>query len=316
MLTRMCNRFRQKKDFGLELNDRIVLCLLFKIFRTSLFLLCLILAVGCDRSSQPTAPEPPLDLAPPAIKIQFPNEYPDNLVGRNVVLSVEAGIIRANWVQAIIDDRVVAVGERVQFGYLIDVSDFGTQGQKALTIRAGNEVGTAEESLTIKNNDSILTSEAMQFIQDYWSKTYDGILIRFNKTTIFVKNKNFPEIQNDFNKALEYWEKWSGLQFIITEKDDVRPIIFIEKSPKGPAGGGGFETALILLNDFVLSLNETRRLRVICHEIGHAIGIMGHPIDGSIMDGTVPGNLEKVRFHPYQQKAVKIVYSKPPGSTL
>lgn len=272
--------------------------------------------MGCNRGSQPTAPILPPEPKPPAVVIKFPTEYPYNLVGRDVMLTVEGGSIGANWIEAVIDGRVVANGQKVQFGFVIDISDFGAPGQKALTIRAGNEIGTTEESLIIKNNDSILTSEAMQFVQHNWSKTYDGILIRFNKKTIFVKNKNFPEIQADFNRGFEYWEKWSGLQFIITEKDDVRPIIFLEKDPSGLSAAPGFEKGVVTLSDFVLSLNETRRLVTICHEIGHAIGIMGHPIDGSIMDVTVPENLEKVRFHPYQQKAVKIVYSKPPGSTL
>jgi predicted Zn-dependent protease len=48
-------------------------------------------------------------------------------------------------------------------------------------------------------------------------------------------------------------------------------------------------------------------VKVVAHELGHALGINGHTKDYSIMN---PIDNEIMLLYPYQQQAIKILYNK------
>jgi len=287
-------------------------------------IILIIAAISFESCKGKNTPTQPWVLAP-VIKIQNPSGYPYNIVGQGTILTVTGQAWSIETISAIVDGRTVASAVNSakiwKWDFHLDINnDFSTPGRKNIIIRGLNQGESTDVTLEIINDENELRNQAIQFIHSDWIKAPDGGLARLIKTNVYVINENFPEIQNIIIAALGYMEEWTRLHFIFVHHENVTPIIIMRKVPEAVLGTSptpipAITQVLIRIGDRFIIFGYAYNVKSLCHEMGHAIGIAGHPHDGSIMETSTP-NIDPPIFHPYQQKAVTIVYSMPPGSKI
>ncbi|GBC85728.1 hypothetical protein HRbin11_02178 [bacterium HR11] len=318
-----------------------------------------VLAAGACRRENLTMPMIPA--RPPRFEIRYPLNYPANLVGDGTILSIEGALEGAVPVQRpedvvdrfelIIDGRRVGIFAPSQvvdeafctelglvgckgWPLLIDVREFGAPGRgKRLVLRAWKGSLMTEVALEFHYDNADLQQKALEFIRtrmvgtnpEKWNPEYRTH--RMSDVTIYYKNE-IPYYRDLIRRTLEdFVSKWTGLRFIETDREDVRPLIIYPHNgiccgatPKGENPANPYEITLALLSvdkgrlPPKLQLDD---LAIIAHETGHAIGLPHTECvngDHDFMADRCPySKASGLHLHPYQQMAVKMVYSKPPG---
>ena len=291
----------------------------------------------------------------PKVYISYPNgNFNDNVVADGIKLQVfgrcEAGSYPVSRLDVIIDGRVVAQLYNPASTFQLDVEEFGTPGAKQLVVRAVDSQGnTGEATVQIEHDPAKLEQLAREFLKRYCSFYDDNNrvyrLYRYGDlqdgpyakpVRIYI----WPEVQpyrRLVEEACRFWTRYTGIEFeVIDWKDemygkvplphcilrgkfdeDPYPIIAEAKRWYDPQGKPGkIAGGSITLYKGWLRLSDELKSLAIAHEFAHILVIpdsdQGHTDNNSFMDW----NLGKRYFHPYMQRAVRILYSKNPGDQI
>ena len=203
------------------------------------------------------------------------------------------------------------------WGFTCEVGYFGrSEGRKKVKVRIWNGDLPSEAVGYFEYNNAKLERITRNFLQQR-----DSPPIRYPGRRIYYLVEH-TETQSVVDWTLAYMGKRFGLTFISTRDYAVRPLLIFVK---GHCCGAfynsiyptefGPNTYEIYLAAVGVDEGPGTHPFVTCHEVGHVFQLphqyAGNYYRGSCMadDGTDVGP----RLHPYQQKAVQMIYSKPPG---
>jgi hypothetical protein len=295
--------------------------------------------------------EPPQE--PPRISISYPlDDGKQNLVGEGTLLTimgnVQAGSNPIQKIQVLEGSNVLQEWPISSSGeFRIDLGRFGKPGQKMLKIRAVDSSGLyGEASIQVVNDDTVLDAQAREFLRKYCTDAY-GKTIRFGNLTtgpytvpvnVYLDSSlgtHLTEVKHALEEAEKFWERYTGIEFRYINsypprpEDPKTPVIGIGAwwDKEGPGGAVAITTrgsqqdvheltdvGIVLYKGWLYE-SELDKIRTITHELGHCLVTELHT-DPSMYD--IMSNIpwEPFLWWPYEQKAVKILYSLPPGSQL
>ena len=295
---------------------------------------------------------PPPSVTPPSVSLSYPpQDGKVNVVGEGVKLtligSVQAGSYPVSRLQVLDSDGSLLQEWVVNEGvFRVDLERFGLIGQKTVKVRVVDTAGNyGETQLQLINDPALLENLAREFLRRYCAAG-DGKLVRFgdlndgplaNPVRVYL----WPEVQpyaSLVQQACSFWESYTRIRFELIQRapteSDPAPRIAIDAKFNSDAGyaavtsrGTTSSTYKIDFGSITLyrgwyTTDETDKWQTLAHEIGHVIlmttgrGVdgQGHTDDGSIMDYR-PGPI-RLFLHPYQQRAIQILYSSNPGNPL
>ncbi len=286
--------------------------------------------VGCrgDRSAG-------LDVLEPQIWIFEDYTSPYNIVGEGAPLQVlmKVSPIQGNAsvkiVDAVYNGRVLASTSYIQdphsgfkFTTLMVPFDGVSEGEGNLIVRARSFGGIAEEQIHVRVNNAEVNRLAREFIRKYWEKDGQGRYMRLTSRTVYYV---IDPITTAFEKLIrraihEYLIPWTGLTFVEADTEDKRPIIVIKedyvfggKEYGYLYGSPRYRCEFNILNGknyfqfLQVSLETFLFFTLRCIGAGN---VRDHD-DNSILYGWGGGD---PKLHPYQMKAIRMVYSKPFGA--
>ncbi len=210
--------------------------------------------------------------------------------------------------------------------------DFGPPGHnKTLTVRVWNGNQYGEDTILFDYDDAELEQAAREYIHNNmlgypWRGTLS--IERFISKKIYYYSEGTV-----IDDLIDFTVKWMGrrlgLTFIKTNDPTVRPLIYYRKNLCcGLYEGDGPPNIPFARNFAVVGADRGVRpptfwgisgyIQIICHETGHAIGL---PHDNEVvywdscMQSSAYEDHPRVQFilHAFQQRAVRMVYNKPPG---
>ncbi len=210
--------------------------------------------------------------------------------------------------------------------------DFGPPGHnKTLTVRVWNGNRYGEDTILFDYDDAELEQAAREYIHNNmlgypWRGTLS--IERFISKRIYYYSEGTV-----IDDLIDFTVKWMGrrlgLTFIKTHDPTVRPLIYYRKNLCcGLYEGDGPPNIPFARNFAVVGADRGVRpptfwgisgyIQIICHETGHAIGL---PHDNEVvywdscMQSSAYEDHPRVQFilHAFQQRAVRMVYNKPPG---
>ena len=291
---------------------------------------------------------PPPSVTPPRVYITYPRStFNDNIVGPGVKLQVfgrfSAGTYPVTRLEVLVDGRVVVQLDNPSFDFQFDVEEFGAPGSKQLLIRAVDSQGnTGEASVTIENNPTLLEQLAVEFLRQYctfagnrlyrYGDFQDGPFAR--PVRVYLSDNEVISYHNVVQRACNFWQRYTGIRFEVVDDPSNQPLPlpyilifgkfnddpgYIASAKRGydPTGiTGKIVAGYITLYKGWLQLSDDLKSLAIAHEFAHILVIpdsdQGHTNNNSFMDW----NLGKRYFHPYMQRAVRILYTKNPGDQI
>lgn len=225
---------------------------------------------------------------------------------------------------------------------------FGGPGRHVLTVRAMQGAYVGEASVEMLHDDARLEALALDYIRLNMAGVGPAAdphacIARLSDTTVYVRNDVGPEVQPLLEDMLRnYMEPATGLRFVFTDRLDVRPLIVYLEG--GPGAGGCTQRGYPGPDVNPANPYETwcwalkvgrrgpppadvqayfSRMDLYMHETGHAVGFPHDATDcvpGSSACGdprfccSFMGNCGGLlTVHAYQQRAIRMVYGKPPG---
>jgi hypothetical protein len=229
----------------------------------------------------------------------------------------------------------------------VDLSNFGSLGRKNVIVRIVDSAGLyGEQSISIINDEALLDEAAREFLRKYSCDAYSKT-IRFGDLTtgpytvpvnIYLDSSlgnHLSEVKDTLLKAEEFWKHYTGIKFQYINsypprpQDPKTPVIGIGAwwDEEGPGGAvaitsRGTQQDIHELTDVGITLYkgwldecELDKIRTLTHELGHCLVTELHT-DPDMYD--IMSNIpwEPFLWWPYEQKAVKILYSLPPGTQL
>ncbi len=284
--------------------------------------------VGCrgDRSAG-------LDVLEPQIWIFEDYTSPYNIVGEGAPLQVlmKVSPIQGNAsvkiVDAVYNGRVLASTSYIQdphsgfkFTTLMVPFDGVSEGEGNLIVRARSFGGIAEEQIHVRVDNAEVNRLAREYIRKYWEKDGQGRYMRLTSRRVYYVVYPLTDV---FAKMVrrafdEYLTPWTGLTFVETQTEDREPIIVVKESEDEQSGIlYGAPRYRCKFNVWVNS-HSSQAMKVYL-DIFLVLSMRCIGLDfirdhdnKSIMAGQWGGKY--LRLHPYQMKAIRMVYSKPFGA--
>ncbi len=283
--------------------------------------------MGCrgDRSAG-------LDVLEPQIWIFDDFSPPYNIVGRDVPFHVPVNVFpyegnaSVKVVDAVYNGHVLASTSRIQdpelgFKYtnLFIPFDGVSEGEGNLIVRARSFGGIAEEQIHVRVDNAEVNRLAREYIRKYWEKDGQGRYMRLTSRRVYYVVYPLADV---FAKMVrrafdEYLTPWTGLTFVETQTEDREPIIVVkevEDDSRGILyGSPRYRCDINIWGTYYSSQSMKVYLDILLVFSLRCIGldfVKDHD-DKSIMYGW---GGKYLRLHPYQMKAIRMVYSKPFGA--
>jgi hypothetical protein len=219
--------------------------------------------------------------------------------------------------------------------FRIDLSNFGSRGEKTLKIRIVDSINLySETQIQVINDDNLLEEKAREFLRKY-NVLGDGGTARLGNLQtgpyarpVRVYINTVQQWKDLIQKACSFWTQYTGIQFELTTftGSAESPCIVIadytneDKYCVADTYRGYIQDphdydGVIRLYKGWLDEGELDKIRTLTHELGHCLVTELHT-DPDMYD--IMSNIpwEPFLWWPYEQKAVKILYSLPPGTQL
>ncbi len=292
------------------------------------FLLFLILTIGmgmgCQNNELPTTPH-----NPPRFDIQADYAPPNNVGGSDVYLQVPMRVYPTDGpdavrvVEALYDGQIIASTTNIKISTSITnlfiPFDRLPNGSVDIIVRARSMGGIASQSIRLQVNPARLEQLARDYIHRFWWKDSLGRYVRFISRNIYylIKTDN-SQLADEFREAItEILVPWTGLNFIETTSENKKPIVILHtftdsRWPHALLYGIPVTKCELYLKDDTDVTFVRGFTRDALKLILQCMGLTNNTSydDGSIMSWASGSRL----LHPYQMKAIRMVYSKPFGA--
>ncbi len=292
---------------------------------TGVLLIIFFVGIGCQRSQQVTLPH-----TPPRIEIKADYTPPKNVVGPDVYLQVPMKVYPADGpdavrvVEALYKGTIIASTTNIKLPIydtnLFIPFDKIPPGPAEIHIRARSMGGEARKTIIVEVNSQRLEDLALDYIHKFWDRDGYGRYIRLASRSVFyiIKGKNEKLVNEYRNMAIrEYLIPWTGLNFIETNHENKDPLLVLNilpelnKSYLAVRYGTPIKKCEVYTDEIPgigidAFLLESLTGTLLC--IG--LNYIKDPNEQSIV-GWYSANMI---LHPYQMKAIRMVYSKPFGA--
>ncbi len=311
----------------------------------------IILSIGC-REQQYSVSEDFKNQPPQNLKILNPDDERAWVVGDSTILDVITRVqkryLNAEWppspdditkIECAIENEVRIelqpedTFKQFSWSYEVDpvfsqyywyfrcsFREFGRPGHhKKLMVRVWRGTRHAETTAFLDYDNEELRRLAVRYIVEGFA----GRVARFPSRRIYYYNED-PSIQDEIDEVLqEYMGPRFRLTFIPVNNPNIRPLIWFPKGECCAVLGGGEISPYNKYVLLVVRLGVDDDKATICHEVGHIFGLWHDdarwydwPINcmssGDVYEDQ-PYKDAVYLLHPYQQKAVQLIYSHPPG---
>ena len=321
---------------------------------------------GCRGGNRVTGP-PGYEIPPPTdLRIIYPHNEYERLVGDGVILTVEAKVLKllssTPWppppedisrVECFVEGRLAVRlgpsdlahgpvgGHESSFDALnhwyfsCPITDFGAPGRnKTIRVRVWRGEKYADATTTFDYDNAALRRLALDYLHYPDCDRRGRMALGPNKTIYYLNEAPYMQDLIDYTLR-EYIGPRAKLNFLPTQDERKRPLIVYVKNdccgvvgweldPKNPYAS---TVAYLGVDAGPVAAHEWLHAAVVCHETGHALGLPhdapGYPhadprFKCSCMTNAIspedPNCIGGLRLHPYQQKALQMLYAKPPGT--
>jgi hypothetical protein len=228
----------------------------------------------------------------------------------------------------IFEDKVI--NENKEIIYKIDLNiDESFQDITELNIFFIGNNEAIVKKIKIIYDEKLLNNLAQQFVNDYFRYKGKILKIKNNQILIYVQEQ-FLDIVVE---SIKFFEQYCNLKFVITynNKDadiiikDMTHIVMLDRLADCEYILVSKDHHFFYIRDIIhlysffnkFKNNQSDKhsdkhylnitVKIVAHELGHALGINGHTTDYSIMN---PIDTPIIILFPYQQQAIKNLYNK------
>jgi hypothetical protein len=175
-------------------------------------------------------------------------------------------------------------------------------------------------------DEELLNNLAKKFINDYCR--YKGKILKIKNYPILIYTQN--QFLDIITEAIKFFEKYCNLKILIIDDKknadiiikDMSHIVMLDRLADceyilvSKDLHFFYIRNVIHLYSFFHQFKNKQSdkhyfnfaVKIVSHELGHAIGINSHTKDYSIMNPMNPINNGSMILYPYQQQAIKILY--------
>jgi hypothetical protein len=242
---------------------------------------------------------------------------PMTLVMDGTLLAFTVEVKHADSLEVVVDGDVVDTIAVDQVGYpTVELTKFGTEGKKDITLRAVHTSGNAEATLAIENNPTDVNKLALKYLKDYLRIDNDKIT-RWEKVNLTILNQ-YPEVQDALEKAIVFLNKRTPITFTLTT-DTKADINVLEDTKLDGSSTGGQSSVSNTMSIGVVNMepDHVTKPGIVAHELAHVLGL-AHVADAdttNIPSLMTPILSDPVLF-PHQQRAIEIFYKNDAGTAV
>ena len=304
------------------------------------------LMLGC-RKNNPYAPNTIPEA--PEVVIEYPRYEYQRVVGDGVIMDIEGYFTSTvdRWPPDNIDRLEVYVDGKLD-GVILPNEVGWTpflQGKyrwffryAIRNIRSGPARSITVEVRTVRGNDSKSATVELIYDNERLRELADRRVVRCRngrelvrmaskRIYYYLPDFDHPEMAKVVREALDFMEERLGLRFIRTEDRSRRPILIFKKNSccgydwieyskyGGLVGYVHADSSHAVLDNYLTRITARA---IVCHEVGHGVGLPHDRDAGSCMDnGQVynadgsQNNFDGLRLWPYQQLGIRLIYSVP-----
>lgn len=282
---------------------------------------------------------------PPTISLDYPTS--EQVVGTGTLLTILGSISQGSnplkELQVLdSDNSLLQKWTITQPGdFRIDLSNFGSKGEKSLKIRIVDSINLySETQIQVINDDNLLEEKAREFLRKY-SCSGGGTTQRFGDlndgpyaqpANIYVSS-GLAGYKNLIEEATLFWKKYTGIEFVL--KDYTGPPIsgpcilifdrfneapiYVAITQRGydPYITGKIIDGTIYLYKGWLDCGDSVKAATLAHELGHALLTASEVEDFGwhMVMWPIVGDIQQKILPPIVQRAVRLLYSNPPAWT-
>jgi len=271
---------------------------------------------------------------PPTISLDYPTS--EQVVGTGTLLTILGSISQGSnplkELQVVdSDNSLLQKWTITQPGdFRIDLSNFGSKGEKSLKIRMVDSINLySETQIQVINDDYLLEEKAREFLRKYNVAPGDGGTVPFATTDIpVIVPDSLKQYWQTFQSACDFWNKYVPLLHLYPVSyttNDYFIKVLDETNQSSNYVAVTFRTYGIhtvaegyihLYKDW-LDEPDSAKIEALAHELGHVLLTPSEVTEyGSYMVmWPFVGDIQWTILPPIVQKAVRLLYSNPPAWT-
>jgi hypothetical protein len=275
---------------------------------------------------------------PPTISLDYPTS--EQVVGSGTLLTILGSISQGSnplkELQVLDSDNSSLQKWTInQPGdFRIDLSNFGSKGEKSLKIRIVDSLNLySETQIQVINDDNLLEEKAREFLRKY-NVLGDGGTERFGnlqtgpyRSPVVVYIREAPQYQCLIEEACRFWEKYTGIKFEVSTGEPQKPDVYIVNRTSEAMAAVAMTTTgytqdpheitggYIYLYKGWLDESQSTKVRTLAHELGHALGVRAEVTEFGPMCVMWPVDNGGDIVLPLMQKAFRLLYEHPPAWT-
>jgi hypothetical protein len=270
---------------------------------------------------------------PPTISLDYPTS--EEVVGTGTLLTILGRISQGSnplkELQVLDSDYLLLQKWTItQPGaFRIDLSNFGSKGEKSLKIRIVDSLNLySETQIQVINDDNLLEEKAREFLRKYNVAPGDGGTVPFATTDIpVIVPDSLKQYWQTFQSACDFWNKYAPLlhlypvssttnEYFIMILDETNQLSNYVAEASRTYGIHTVAEGYIYLYKGWLDAPDGYKIAVLEHELGHCLLTADEITEfgwACVMWPYADYDCKMQVLPPIMQSATRWLYSNPPG---